>query len=115
METSMITVGMNYEVQEGKAEIFEGHFARVVEAMAATNGHVRTEMYRRCGAERSYLILSEWQGRAEFDAFLGSEAFRRVTAWGKSGILASRPRHEIFGAAPPPAGAGPARAAASAR
>ncbi len=108
----MVTVGMNYEVIEGKNEPFEKKFALVVEAMASMPDHVRTRLYHDVTDRRSYLVVSEWRNRAGFDAFVGSDAFRQVTNWGTSGILAARPHHEVYGAdeARPLAGRCPAHA-----
>ena len=110
----MITVGMNYEVVEGKSEPFEKKFALVVEAMRSMPDHVRTNLYQDVANRRSYLVVSEWRHRAGFDAFVGSDAFRKVANWGASGILAARPRHEVYGAdeARSIAGGCPARASA---
>lgn len=96
----MITVGMNYEVIEGKEPPFEKKFALVLDVMAKTPGHQKTHLYRDVFQGRSYLIVSEWETRASFDAFIGSEAFKAVTNWGKEHILASRPQHEVYGDAP---------------
>lgn len=93
----MVTVGMNYEVLEGKEEAFEKKFALVVGALEAMAGHISTQLYRRVVNPRSYLVVSEWVTRAAFDAFIGSEAFRKTTSWGAGGILASRPRHQVYG------------------
>ncbi|RKG87818.1 antibiotic biosynthesis monooxygenase family protein [Corallococcus terminator] len=93
----MVTIGMNYEVREGKAEAFEKKFALVLEAMRTLPTHARTELFRSVGAAGRYLIVSEWHSREGFDAFIASEAFHRVTDWGASAILASRPRHEVYG------------------
>lgn len=102
----MVTIGMNYEVREGKAEAFERKFALVLEAMRALPEHARTELFRSVEAPGRYLIVSEWHTREGFDAFVASESFHRVTDWGASAILASRPRHEVYGnaASSPPAG-----------
>ena len=93
----MITVGMNYEIREGKDGAFEKKFAAVLEVMGKTPGHQKTNLYRDTFQERSYLIVSEWETRAAFDAFIQSDAFAKVTSWGKENILASRPKHEIYG------------------
>ncbi|HEY5648118.1 MAG TPA: antibiotic biosynthesis monooxygenase [Nitrospiria bacterium] len=106
----MITVGMNYEILEGKDEAFEKKFALVLEVMGQTEGHVKTNLYRDVYKERSFLIVSEWETKAAFDAFTASEAFKKTTNWGKDRILAGRPRHEVYGdeEAVPVAGSCPA-------
>ncbi|MFQ5597432.1 MAG: antibiotic biosynthesis monooxygenase family protein [Nitrospiria bacterium] len=93
----MITVGMNYQVLEGKAQPFEKKFALVLEAMAKTPGHMKTHLYRDVFREHSYLIVSEWASRDTFDRFIQSESFEKVTNWGKEHILAARPKHEVYG------------------
>ena len=93
---SLATVGMYYDVVPGREADFEEKFARVVTAMGSQAGHLRTTLYRQVDRPRSYAILSEWESSEAFRAFIGSEAFRSVTDWGKAGILESRPRHKIF-------------------
>lgn len=93
----MVTVGMFYDVVEGRESDFEEKFDRVVAVMSDQPGHVRTTLYRQVRGEGNYAILSEWSSREAFQTFVASETFRQVTAWGKAGILAGRPRHRIFG------------------
>lgn len=93
----MVTVGMNYEVVPGKEQAFESVFARVLETMKSLPGHGDTHLYREVGNPRMYLIVSRWSDRAAFEAFVASEQFRKVADWGKSQILAGRPRHEVYG------------------
>ena len=92
----MVTVGMNYDVIEGKGEIFENAFRGVVNLMKEMDGHVDTHLYRDIDASLSYLIVSSWDKREAYDAFIGSEKFAQVTNWGKEQILAGRPRHEVY-------------------
>ena len=94
----MTTIGMNYEIREGKEQPFEKKFVKVMEAMQGVPGHVTTSLYRNAFLERSYLVLSEWADRESFDAFVASETFRAVTAWGEANILATRPCHVEYGA-----------------
>ena len=92
----MVTIGMNYEVLEGKEELFERAFAKVLETLATTSGHVASNLYRDVHAVRSYLIISDWSDREAFNAFIASEQFARVTDWGQEQILADRPQHQIY-------------------
>ena len=92
----MVTIGMNYEVLPGKEPVFERAFQQVLNAMQGMPGHTRSYLYHEVGKANSYLILSEWNDKAGFDAFVQSEAFARVTNWGKEQILAGRPRHQVF-------------------
>ena len=100
----MVTVGMNYDVLPGKEQAFEQVFGKVVEIMKALPGHDETHLYRAVANDRAYLIISRWSNRAAFDAFTKSERFLKVASWGKEQILATRPRHEVYGsdeASPP--------------
>ena len=92
----MVTVGMNYEILEGKEETFEKKFVLVIEAMADAGGHVKTRLYQDAFLPGSYLVVSEWSDKGEFDAFVTSEAFRKVTQWGRDNVLAGRPVHKVY-------------------
>ncbi|NOT00330.1 MAG: antibiotic biosynthesis monooxygenase [Phycisphaerales bacterium] len=96
----MVTVGMNYEVIEGREGEFEKVFAKVLTVMERMGGHHESHLYRDVAKANSYLIVSEWTSEQEFDAFTKSEQFRGVVDWGKEKILASRPKHEVYGRAP---------------
>lgn len=96
-EDAMVTIGMNYDVLPGREALFEEKFRDVLRAFARDAGHRRSRLYRDVEAPGSYLIHSEWETREAFTAFLRSDAFREVTAWGKEGILAGRPQHRVFG------------------
>ncbi len=93
----MVTIGMNYEIRPGKEREFEDRFNAVLGAFTEGSGHVRTRLYKDVNTPQSYLIHSEWEDRDAFMTFIRSEAFRSVTDWGKSEILADRPRHRIYG------------------
>lgn len=100
----MVTIGMNYAVLPGKEQVFENAFNKVVHAMRGIAGHTETRMYRDIHKPQDYLIVSQWSDKASFDGFIGSEAFRSVTTWGKEQILAGRPRHEVYTTQPMSAG-----------
>ena len=93
----MITVGMNYEILNGKERIFEKAFQSVLQVMREMPGHQQSSLYKDVHKPSFYLILSEWSDRTAFDAFIRSERFAKVVTWGKEQILASRPRHQIYG------------------
>jgi heme-degrading monooxygenase HmoA len=92
----MTTIGMHYDVIPGKEEEFEKGFQSTLEYMKAQKGHVDSHLYEDVGSTGSYLILSQWQTKADFDAFLQSDAFKKAVAWGKAEILRSRPRHKVY-------------------
>lgn len=92
----LTTVGMHYEVVPGKEEEFEQGFVKVIEFLKSVSGHVESHMYEDVQSVGSYVILSQWQDKAAFQAFLQSPQFREVTAWGKAEILRSRPKHKVY-------------------
>ncbi|MFQ5413878.1 MAG: antibiotic biosynthesis monooxygenase family protein [Phycisphaerae bacterium] len=93
----MVTIGMNYDVVEGKETTFENAFKRVVAAMQGIDGHGESRMYREIENPRSYLIISQWTDKGAFESFIASDTFRNVAQWGKEQILTGRPRHEVYG------------------
>ena len=95
----MVTIGMNYEVIEGKGEKFESVFKSVLELMNGMEGHSQSSLYLDVLKPNSYLIVSEWSDEGAFKAFTSSEKFAKVVDWGKEQILASRPHHEVYGGA----------------
>lgn len=88
---------MNYYVVAGKEEIFEGACNNVLQTMADMEGHDESEIYRRVGGESpTYLILSRWSSEQAFHDFVASDAFKKVTNWGKENILSGRPQHTTY-------------------
>lgn len=92
----MVTVGMNYSVLPGKQKAFEDVFDAVLNIMNDMPGHESSTLYRDVSDDQNYLIISDWNDRAAFDAFIASEKFRGVANWGKEQVLAGRPRHEVY-------------------
>ena len=93
---ALVTIGMNYTVLPGKEKIFEDACARVVETMKGVEGHDESHLYHRVGGESVYLIVSRWSGEEAFSAFIQSDAFKKVTNWGKQNILTGPPRHTTY-------------------
>ena len=92
----MVTIGMNYDVLEGKDEIFTNAVAGVIEAIQSMDGHTETRLFRDVLKPRSYLIVSDWNSEDAFNVFLESETFGKVKNWGKEQILAGRPSHTVY-------------------
>ncbi len=93
----MVTIGMNYQVLPGKEEVFEAACRRVVGVMKDDDGHHESKIYRLVDADTSeYLIVSRWNSEDAFEAFVRSDAFRKVTDWGAQNVLAGRPRHTTY-------------------
>ena len=92
----MTTIGMHYDVIPGKEQEFETAFFRVLDLMKTLGGHLDSHLYEDVRSKGSYVILSEWQRKEDFEAFIHSDAFRNVADWGKSQILRGRPRHKVY-------------------
>jgi len=95
----MITVGMYYEVIPEKSALFREKYEQVLALLKTMPGHTRSFLYQRVDDPDSYAILSEWSDRQAFLDFIGSEAFRQVTTWGRERVLRGAPRHTIYPAA----------------
>jgi heme-degrading monooxygenase HmoA len=93
----MTTIGMHYDVISGKEKEFEEGFMGVIEHLKGVPGHLESRLYHDISSQGSYLILSEWQDKETFDAFIQSEAFRSAKSWGRAEILRGRPRHKVYG------------------
>jgi heme-degrading monooxygenase HmoA len=94
---AMVTIGMNYRVLEGKDQVFEAAFRRVLEAMREIPGHDDSRLYREVGSSPpGYLIVSRWNSQKDFQDFIRSEQFTKVTDWGSEHILAAPPRHTTY-------------------
>jgi len=93
----MVTIGMNYYVIPGKESTFEAAVANVVETMKTIDGHEESHLYKEIGDnEPAYLIVSRWTNEDAFKEFVRSDAFRKVTNWGKENILSRRPSHTTY-------------------
>ncbi|MEM7410703.1 MAG: antibiotic biosynthesis monooxygenase [Myxococcota bacterium] len=93
----MVTIGMNYFVLPGKEQVFEDACARVVDTMNGIDGHDDSHLYKQIDGDRPvYLIVSRWQSEDAFQAFVASDAFKKVTNWGAENILTGPPRHTTY-------------------
>lgn len=92
----MTTIGMHYDVVAGKEQEFEQGFLGIIERLKTVAGHVESHLYEDVQTTGSYVILSEWQTKESFNAFLKSDAFKQVTSWGRAEILRGRPRHKVY-------------------
>ena len=94
---AMVTIGMNYQVLDGKEEIFEGACRKVLEVMGGAAGHDHSQIFRAIdGKPATYLIVSRWSDESAFNAFIQSDTFKKVTSWGRDNILAGRPSHTTY-------------------
>ena len=95
----MVTIGMNYFVIPGKEQVFEDACAKVIQTMDGIDGHEESSLYRQVAdTEPVYLIVSRWKDESAFKEFIASDAFKKVTNWGKENILSRRPSHTTYAA-----------------
>jgi heme-degrading monooxygenase HmoA len=95
----VVTIGMNYYVIPGKEKIFEDACNKVVDTMRGIAGHDESHLYREIGDDDpAYLIVSRWASEDAFRDFIASDAFKKVTNWGKQNILSRRPSHTTYAA-----------------
>jgi len=94
----MVTIGMNYKVLPGKEDVFEAACQKVLSVMNDADGHDESQIFRRVdgGDASEYLIVSRWGSEEAFKDFIASEAFKKVTSWGLSNVLAGRPSHTTY-------------------
>ncbi len=93
----MVTIGMNYQVLEGKEQVFEKAFERVREAMTQMEGHDESRLYQQVAAKSpEYLIVTRWSSEEAFKRFIASDQFKKVTDWGAAQILRGPPRHTTY-------------------
>ena len=92
----MTTIGMHYDVLPGKETEFKDGFLKVIDHLKTTAGHVESHLYEDVASVGSYVILSVWDTKDSFEAFIHSPTFAKVVAWGKAEMLRSRPRHKVY-------------------
>jgi len=93
----VVTIGMNYFVREGKEEVFEGACAKVIDLMTDIDGHDESHIYKRVDQGNTvYLVVSRWENEGAFGSFVQSDAFKKVTDWGKLNILSGPPKHTTY-------------------
>lgn len=95
-KSMLTTIGMHYDVIPGKEEEFVRGFLGVLDVLKTLPGHIESHMYEDVRSKGSYLILSQWQRKEDFEAFLKSPQFAQTVAWGKAEILRDRPRHKVY-------------------
>jgi len=92
----MTTIGMHYDVIPGKEEEFKQGFLKVIAHLRDVSGHLESHLYEDVASAGSFLIVSHWQDKKDFEAFIHSDTFKQVTNWGRSEILRGRPQHKVY-------------------
>ncbi|MCH8906243.1 MAG: antibiotic biosynthesis monooxygenase [Candidatus Heimdallarchaeota archaeon] len=93
----MITIGMNYDIFPDKEQLFVTKFKDVMDILSKDEFHQSSHLYKDVYNESpSFLVVSVWETRDAFLKFIKSDIFKKVTDWGKDGILSARPRHKVY-------------------
>jgi chlorite dismutase len=92
----MTTIGMHYDVIEGKENTFVKAFLNTMNVMKSLPGHLETRMFEDVEKKGSFVILSQWQNKDDFESFIHSDAFKQTVTWGKENILKGRPEHKVY-------------------
>jgi len=87
---------MHYDVIAGKEEEFEKGFLGVIAHLAKVAGHIESRLFSDVATEGSYLIMSQWDSKQNFENFIHSPEFKSVVSWGKAEILRGRPLHKVY-------------------
>ncbi len=96
-----IFVAMNhFEVDPGRGAEFEEHWRKRESYLEGVPGFVRFALLRGDEAGH-YVSHTTWESRAAFDAWVGSESFRKAHSQARTpdGVLLGPPRLELFEAA----------------
>ncbi|MFI7127822.1 antibiotic biosynthesis monooxygenase family protein [Nonomuraea sp. NPDC050153] len=67
-------------VDAAREQEFEAAFGKARERVATMPGHIRDELLRLDDAAGSYVLISEWEKREQFTAWLESPAHDSMTA-----------------------------------
>ena len=92
----LTTIGMHYDVLPGKEADFVASFLKTVEVMKTLPGHLESHLYEDVQSKGSFVILSSWATKADFEAFIHSPQFAAVTSRGSASLLRNRPRHKVY-------------------
>ena len=63
----MVTIGMYYEVLDGKEQVFEKAFVSVLGAIQTAEEHRTSRLLRGVFAECSYVFMSKWTSEDAFN------------------------------------------------
>ncbi len=96
----MIVVQNRVQVGAEHAATFEEAFRRRAGAVDDTPGFVRNMVLRPTGEGDPYIVLTMWESRAAFEAWVGSDAFseahRGARGAGGPGMSSALEVHEVI-------------------
>ena len=88
-------IAMNrFQIAPGQEDAFEEAWRRRESHLDGVPGFLSFWLLR--GPEGDFISCSRWESEAAFNAFVASDAFKKVTSWGKQNILAGPPRHTTY-------------------
>lgn len=74
----MVQVIVNMEVKDNQVSEFIGVFKELAEATRKETGCINYEMYQDEASSSSFFILEQWASKANLDAHIESEHFKRL-------------------------------------
>lgn len=75
-EKTMFVTANRIPVNPDFAEAFEARFANQAGLMDAMSGFVANHVLRPATPETPYIVLTYWESREHFDAWVNSDAFK---------------------------------------
>ena len=97
----MIVVQNRLFVAKGHEQEFEARFLGRSHLVDQAPGFIRTEVLKPLTEGAPYVVMTHWDNRASFEAWVGSPAFREAHGRAGSGDMFSRPStfemHEVIG------------------
>ncbi len=98
----MIVVQNRIFVSPGREAEFEARFAGRAHLVEAAPGFVRNEVLRPITDGAPYVVMTHWEDRPSFEAWVQSPSFREAHGRMPSSDLFARPSafemHEVLGA-----------------
>ena len=67
--------------------------SKVIEALKTMPGHVESHLYEDVATVGSYVILSRWETKQSYEAFLRSDAFKSAVSAKDFSLGAGDPKH----------------------
>lgn len=92
----MVMVGLLFDVIPGKEREFEGLARHLMHSMEGFEGHRRSRLVRDVEEGGTYIILSDWEDKDEFDTFATSEAFHDLAIKAQGALLKRPPYHRTY-------------------
>ena len=92
----MMTIGLQYEVRQGKEDQFKKVFAGVIVTLPKMHGHVATRLFEDVLEPGNFLLMSRWKLLRDFKTFARGEGFQRISEWAKAELFRGEPRQQVY-------------------